>query len=160
MRESWDLGELPDWLQAYQTLQAWEAWQERGAWLAPRLDVLGADVRGRFEAAAQVDDERAAAARVLVDQAGDRIRDLVGDRVLVLPSASSVAPLVGEGLQSVRDATMALTCLAGLAGLPAVSLPTTTRSGLPTGVCLVAAPGRDRDLLRLAIDLTGGPARP
>ncbi len=63
MRESWDLSDLPDWLQAFQTLQAWEAWQERGAWVAPRLDELGADVRGRFEAASLIDDDRAAAAR-------------------------------------------------------------------------------------------------
>ncbi|MFC6345490.1 amidase family protein, partial [Nocardioides hankookensis] len=35
MRESWDLSELPGWLSAFQTLQAWEAWQERGAWVAP-----------------------------------------------------------------------------------------------------------------------------
>ena len=45
---------------------------------------------------------------------------------------------------------MSLTCLAGLGGLPAVSIPRTTRGGLPAGVCLVAAPGRDRDLLALA----------
>jgi Asp-tRNA(Asn)/Glu-tRNA(Gln) amidotransferase A subunit family amidase len=153
MRESWDLGDLPDWLQAFQTLQAWEAWQERGAWVAPRLDELGADVRGRFEAASLIDDARAATARRLVDEAGTRIRELVGDRVLVLPSAASVAPLIGEGLDAGRTANMSLTCLAGLAGLPAVSIPRRTRAGLPVGVCLLAGPGRDRDLLDLAVDL-------
>jgi amidase len=153
MRESWDLGELPAWLAAFQTLQAWEAWQERGAWVGPRLDELGADVRGRFEAASLIDDERAAAARAVVDEARVRIRELVGDRVLVLPSAATVAPLVGEGLDAVRAATMSLTCLAGLAGLPAVSVPRSTPTGLPVGICLVAAAGRDRDLLRLALDL-------
>lgn len=153
MRESWDLTDLPTWLQAFQTLQAWEAWQERGAWLAPRLDELGADVRGRFEAASLIDDERAVAAQDVVDEARVRIRELVGDRVLVLPSAATVAPLVGEGLDAVRTATMSLTCLAGLAGLPAVSIPRSTPAGLPVGVCLVAAPGRDHDLLHLVRDL-------
>lgn len=154
IRESWDLAELPAWLEAFQTVQAWEAWEERGDWLAPRLDELGADVRARFEAAARVDADQAEAARQRVAEASGRIRELVADRVVVLPSASSVAPLIGTGLQSVRDATLRLTCLAGLAGLPAVSLPATARSGLPTGVCLLAGPGRDRDLLQLAIDLT------
>nr|WP_258562707.1 amidase family protein [Nocardioides sp. MAH-18] len=153
MRESWDLAALPAWLRAFQTVQAREAWQDRGAWLAPRLDELGTDVRGRFEAAAQVDEESADAARRVVAEARSTIRDLVGDRVVVLPSASSVAPLLGTGLQSVREATLTLTCLAGLAGLPAVSVPVTARSGLPTGVCLLAGAGRDRDLLQLAIDL-------
>ena len=153
MRESWDLSELPTWLEAFQTLQAWEAWQERGVWLAPRLDELGPDVRSRFEAASLIDDDRSAVARRVVDEAGARIRDLVGDRVVVLPSAASVAPLIGEGLDAVRTANMSLTCLAGLAGLPAVSIPGSTAAGLPVGVCLLAAPGRDRDLLALAVDL-------
>ena len=100
MRESWDLTRLPSWLEAFQTVQAWEAWKERGAWLAPRLGELGADVRARFEAAALVDDDRADAARRVVADARATIRDLVGDRVVVLPSASSVAPLVGWSVSS------------------------------------------------------------
>ena len=92
---------------------------------------------------------------VVVAAPRSEIRDLVGDRVLVLPSASSVAPRTGAGLaerlQAVRTATMQLTCLAGLGGLPAVSIPVETEAGLPAGVCLVAAPGRDRDLLGLAV---------
>lgn len=148
--EVWPLDQLGTWLAAFQLRQAWEAWQEHGGWLADRLDTLGDDVRGRFVAASGVDEESAHAARRMVDDAAARIRDLVADRVLVLPSASSVAPRLGAGLQAVRDATMRLTCLAGLAGLPAVSVPLTTADGLPSGACLVAAPGRDRDLLRMA----------
>lgn len=94
--------------------------------------------------------DAAAAASVGVELARREIRDLVGDRILVLPSASSVAPRIGADLQSVRVATMQLTCLAGLGGLPAVSIPLVAATGLPCGVCLVAAPGRDRDLLALA----------
>jgi len=151
-QERWPLERLGAWLAAFQTWQAWEAWQAHGAWLAPRLDTLGADVRGRFDRASQVTAEQAEAARTTVDAAGATIRDLVGDRVLVLPSASSVAPRVGDtDLQAVRDATMRLTCLAGLGGLPAVSVPLRTSAGLPAGACLVAAPGRDRDLLDLAL---------
>lgn len=157
MRESWDLSELPVWLQAFQTLQAWEAWQERGAWLESHLASLSDEVRERFSAASMISAERASAAQSLVDAARVRIRSLVGDRIVVLPSASSVAPLRGSGSavehRSVRDATMSLTCLAGLGGLPAVSLPRATRAGLPVGVCLIAAPGRDRDLLDLAAEL-------
>ncbi|WP_244931898.1 AtzH-like domain-containing protein [Nocardioides sp. W7] len=146
----WPLGELPTWLAAFQTWQAWEAWQVRGEWLTGRLDTLGPDVRGRFENAATIGDEQAAAARATVVAARDRIRELVGDDVLVLPSASSVAPRLGADLGPVRTATMTLTCLAGLGGLPAVSIPLTATSGLPCGVSLLAAPGRDQDLLELA----------
>ena len=52
-----------------------------------------------------------------------------------------------------RAPDLALTCLAGIGGLPALGLPLLTSDRLPCGVCLVAAPGRDRDLLALAAEL-------
>jgi amidase len=149
----WDLSDLPAWLAAFQMLQAAEAWQLHGAWLGTRLETLGADVRSRFDRASRITAEQAAEARLQVTAARERIRDLVGDSVLVLPSASSVAPLLAESDEDVRNSTMRLTCLAGLAGLPAVSIPVSTAADLPAGVCLVAAPGRDQDLLRLATEL-------
>ncbi len=155
--ESRALPDLGDWLSAFQRLQAWEAWRDRGAWLTGRMETLGDDVRARFEVASRITEGEAEQAREVLVAARSVIRDLVGERVLVLPSASSVAPAVGprlaENLQSVRDATMRLTCLAGVGGLPAVGVPLATRDALPCGVCLVAAPGRDRDLLDLATRL-------
>jgi Asp-tRNA(Asn)/Glu-tRNA(Gln) amidotransferase A subunit family amidase len=152
--EDWPLDELDGWRAAFQTWQAWEAWQVRGGWLSDRMDTLGADVRSRFETAATVSHDQADAARATVDRAARTIRELVGDGVLVIPSASSVAPRIGADLGPVRTATMTLTCLAGLAGLPAVSLPLTTLGGLPCGASLVAGTGRDRDLLDLAVELS------
>ncbi|MEP9381533.1 AtzH-like domain-containing protein [Nocardioides cheoyonin] len=153
------LGERSTWLSAFQTWQAYEAWQAHGEWLATRLDTLGADVRGRFERARDTSEEVAQQAKATVDEARDRIRELVGDRILALPSAASVAPLPAHA-QAARDATMRLTCLAGLGGLPAVSVPARTLRGLPAGLCLVAAPGRDRDLLAYAVDLAERSSRP
>ena len=151
--ESWDLTDLAAWRAAFTTWQAWEAWQAHGPWLTGaggRLDTLGPDVRGRFEMASQVTAADAEAAHATVLAARASIRTLVGDRVVVLPSASSVAPPVGSDLNVVREATLRLTCLAGIAGLPALNVPLTATDGLPAGACLVAAPGRDRDLLDTA----------
>ena len=134
MRESWDLSDLPTWLQAFQTLQAWEAWQERGAWLAPRLDELGADVRGRFEAASLIDDDarpRPRAAWSTRPAPGSASWSATG--CWCCPSAATVAPLIGEGLDAVRDGDHALTCLAGLAGLPGGQRPAQPpRPGCPS----------------------------
>lgn len=152
---SWPLDDLEEWRLAYQTWQAYQAWQVHGPWLASRLDTLGADVRGRFEHASTIAAPTGDAARQAVARARDRIRELVGDRILVLPSASSVAPELGGDLQAARDATMRLTCIAGIGGLPAASIPLRTLQGQPCGVCLVAAPGRDRDLLDLVERLAG-----
>jgi len=148
--------DLDRWLAAFQTWQARQAWESHGGWLETRLDTLGADVSGRFERGRDLSDADADAARVVAEEARDEIRAWVGDRIVVVPSASSVAPMPADA-GNARDATMRLSCLAGLGGLPAVSLPVRTAAGLPAGVCLLAAPGRDRDLLELAVELAPGP---
>jgi len=147
--EDWPLNDLDVWLEAFTTWQAWEAWQSHGAWLAPRLDTVSADVRRRFERGRDTDATTAQAAKRTVDRAGEVIRNRLADRILVLPTAASVAPLPAEA-DAVREATLRLTCLASIAGLPAVTIPVRTLRGLPAGLCLLAAPGRDRDLLALA----------
>ncbi|RZU31821.1 AtzH-like domain-containing protein [Blastococcus saxobsidens] len=145
------IGDLEEWREAFQTWQAYQAWESHGGWLRGDLDVLGVDVRSRFAHGATISPDDAERARQVVRRAGARLRDLVGHRVLVLPSAPSVAAPVATGLSlEGRTATVRLTCLAALAGLPAVGIPASTAEGLPVGVCLLAAPGRDRDLLALA----------
>ncbi|MCU1472493.1 amidase family protein [Amnibacterium sp.] len=151
----WPLAVMPDWLSAMQALQAWEAWQVNGAWLSGRFDTLGADVRPRFERAASLSAEIGQVAAAEVAAARTAIRQLLDRDVLLLPSASSVAPPLGDAraLDAVRRSTMQLTCLAGIAGLPAVSIPLATSDGLPVGACLVGPVGSDRALIELAVSL-------
>ncbi|MBO3094326.1 AtzH-like domain-containing protein [Cellulomonas dongxiuzhuiae] len=175
--DRWDDVDLAGWAEVFRVRQGWEAWHAHGAWVRAHPGALGADVAGRFAAASAIDDEAGAAAAVRRETIRDRLLDLVGDDVLVLPAASSVAPRPEPGaLDAVRTATLRLTCIAGLGGLPAVTLPTPlgprpsaeaphdvagfpgvgVRAAPPVGVCLVAAPGRDRALLALARVLTVG----
>ncbi|MFI2489395.1 amidase family protein [Promicromonospora kroppenstedtii] len=142
----------PAWLTAFQTLQAAEAWAAHGAWLAGRMDTLGPAVRARFERARSIGAGEAQAARADVGHARAEIRERLGERVLVLPSAATVAPLPAEA-EAARTATMLLTCVAGLGGLPAVSVPVATAGGLPAGACLVGPAGSDGALLELAARL-------
>jgi Asp-tRNA(Asn)/Glu-tRNA(Gln) amidotransferase A subunit family amidase len=149
MVDAWDLSRLESWVQAFRTVQAFEAWQVHGRWLRDRMGTLGPGVRDRFEFAAGVTDASADNARRVLASVRREIVDFVADRVVALPAASSVAPMPSE-LEAARSATLQLTCLASIAGLPAVVVPTRTAAGLPTGTCLIAAAGRDRDLLHLA----------
>jgi Asp-tRNA(Asn)/Glu-tRNA(Gln) amidotransferase A subunit family amidase len=147
----------PAWLAAFQTLQAAEAWAVHGDWLEGRMDTLGPAVRGRFERARAVGAADAEAARAAVARARAAIRERLGERVLVLPSAATVAPRAADA-EAARAATMLLTCVAGIGGLPAVSVPVATASGLPAGACLVGPAGSDRALLRLAAGAAPPPA--
>ena len=145
---------LDDWLEAFRGRQMVEAWRSDGAWLTAHRPSLGPGVAARFDAARLTPEaaaEPASAAGIEVRAALEAA--LAPGAVLVLPSAATVAPpptLADEAKEDVRSRTLRLTCLAGLAGAPAVSLPLGTAGGLPVGVCLVARVGEDERLLAAA----------
>ncbi|MGH2993000.1 MAG: amidase family protein [Solirubrobacterales bacterium] len=84
------------------------------------------------------------------------VRRLSANETLVIPATGTVPPTRdadADARQKARVAAGRLSCLASLAGAPAVSLPLATVGGLPVGVSLVASPGSDHTLLAAA----GGP---
>jgi Asp-tRNA(Asn)/Glu-tRNA(Gln) amidotransferase A subunit family amidase len=89
-------------------------------------DALGEDVAARFALAAAVTPAQEAAARDDLARLRSRLDDVLGDRVLLLPSASSTAPTVNADadlVERTRQATLRLTAVAGLTGRPALSVP-------------------------------------
>lgn len=145
---------LTDVVRAFRTVQGWEAWRDRGAWITGRRDSLNPDVGARFDLAARHTREDRDRAGKTLRAFISRMDALLGEDLLVLPSASSVAPtragatLGGPVIEAARAATFALTCVAGATGRCAVSVPLPT--DVPIGLCLVGPRGRDLDVLRLA----------
>jgi amidase len=147
---------VPAWLQAFRARQAVEAWQANGAWITDNHPRMGPGVGGRFAAAKAT----IPTAAVPATTAGIQLRRALGqalpaDSALVLPSAATVAPPPGldpQASEDLRARTIGLTCLAGLAGAPAVSLPLGEATGLPVGVCLLGRVGEDERLLAAAAD--------
>ena len=145
---------IPAWLQAFRARQMVEAWQANGRWLTDNRPRLGPGVAGRFAAAKAT----IPSAAVPATTAGIQVRRaleqaLPKDAALVLPSAATVAPapdLDQAASEDLRTRTIGLTCLAGLAGAPAVSLPLGHADGLPVGVCLLGRVGEDERLLAAA----------
>jgi amidase len=143
---------LAEWFAAFRIVQAYEAWQAHGTWISAHPGSLGDDVAGRFADAAAVTDSAAADARAVVAQARAALEDLLDGAVLVLPTTPGPAPLRTAGareIDDVRGRTLRMSCLAPLAGAPAVSLPLTGHVA-PVGLSLIGAPGTDRALLALA----------
>jgi amidase len=148
---------LEAWRQTYATVGAHEGWRVHGAWIEACRPAFGAAIAARWHAASQVSDAAAAAADAAMQRIRAHVRTLVGDNgVAVLPSAASLAPRRDDDpatVDAVRLRTMAITCIAGLAGLPQVSLPMTTPEGVPLGVSLLGPAGSDLALIRLATRL-------
>ena len=151
---------LETWRQTYITASAREAWLEHGDWISANTPAFGAAVASRFAIASGI--SATAAAQAVARQADIRasVRALLGeDGVAVLPSAASVAPPLdasGAAVDEVRSRTFRITCIAGLAGLPQVSLPFVSASGLPVGISLLGPAGSDLALVALAVSLWRG----
>lgn len=152
---NFDATVLPQWVRWFQTVQGYEAWQAHGDWISQHWDTLNPDVRSRFETASRYSTaDRDAAAKALVG-ARQTINQLLGDDLLLLPSASSVAPtrqeasLGGAVIEEARATTFQLTVTAGISGRCALSIPVPT-TGAPVGLTLIGPRHTDTHLLRLA----------
>lgn len=155
-----DVGPLDGWYEAFRVVQAAEAWRTHGQWITDHPDATGPGVRERFEIASTVTADQEAEGRERLAAYAQVVRDLVADAVLALPSTPGPAPARGPMPDAVRAATLRLTALAGIGGLPALSVPALRVDGplgvAPVGVCLVGAPGSDLSLVRHARRLTSG----
>lgn len=137
----------------FRCAQAAEAWTTLGPWIEATDPKFGPGVKERFAAAKAMDPAKAAAGRAFRKVVQARLRALLGGgAVLGQPTSPLPAPLLGATQaeqNAVRERTMGVTAIAGLAGLPEVTIPAGKVGGAPVGLSFVAAPGRDRALLAL-----------
>jgi amidase len=143
--------DLDEAFAAFRTVQAFEAWAQHGGWITAHPGALDRDVAARFAFAAGVSAAEAEAARAVTGRAASVLRDVVADRVLVLPTTASAPPALNASAEEIdahRANTLRLCCLAPIAGLPAVAFPS---PGDPSvGVCVIGGRGRDLDLVDIA----------
>lgn len=154
--ESFTTQELDTWFTAFRTVQSAEGWREHGTFVEQPDSHLDPAVAQRFRNGQTVTPETEAAGRSILAQATARITAcLPAGTVLALPSAASGAPHAQaspQDLEASRNATLKLTCLSSLTGLPALGAPLLKLGTLPLGLCLIAAPHHDSTLLGLITD--------
>lgn len=151
---------LPQWFQAFRVLQGAEIHAQLGDWVTQTKPKLGPGVRERMAWVATISAEEVARAQTVRDAARRQMDALLADNtVLALPTVSDIAPLLNTPaaeLDDFRARAMSLLCIAGLAGLPQISLPLTTLRNCPLGLSLLAARGNDALLLALAKRIANG----
>lgn len=148
-----DLPDIEEVFSAFRTAQAAEAWAAHGEWVRAHPTSLTGAVRDRFAAAAALDAVDVAEATVRLAEHRAALDAVLGEQVLVLPSAPSSAPLLAADpatVDKVRGQTLRLTCLAGTTGRPAVSAPLMYADGGPVGLSLVGPRHSDIALVDLA----------
>jgi amidase len=147
-----------EWREALRILQASQVWESFGAFAERANPNFGPGIKERIAFASTVTDSQAQEAREVVDEAAAAIRKLVPVGTLIaLPSAPSIAPKADNPdeaeMEAFRISVMRLTCVAGLGGLPQVSIPAGTVSGCPAGLSLIGWAGGDEALLNLSVQL-------
>lgn len=145
--------------ETFRILQGFEAWQSHGEWIEQYHPHFAKDVGGRFIAASKMKKDAAYHhASQLKQQFTEKIRAFLGtDGVLIIPTTYGPAPKRDasfEESEKVRARTMKLTCIAGVSGLPQVTVPLNDH-GSPVGLSFVSGYATDRKLLefvKLLID--------
>jgi amidase len=140
--------ELSDW---FRVLQAREVWATHGEWITRVRPSFGPGIRERYAWAATVTAADVAEPARQRERFTARMDDLLQDNaILCLPTAPGIAPRLATPaaeLEVFRARAISLLAIAGLAGLPQVSLPVGSVEECPVGLSLVAARDADLDLL-------------
>jgi len=155
---------LWSWFETFRVIQAAEIWSNHGAWIKAVSPKFGPGIRDRVAAAAEVTDEQLAAQRDkregIIRQV-DRI--LAPGDVLCLPTSPRIAPPKNTPADEIevryRNQAICLLCIAGLGGLPQISLPVAELDGMPLGLSIVGPRGGDAALLAVTTEFWNRAAR-
>ncbi|MGB4117915.1 MAG: amidase [Polaromonas sp.] len=139
---------------SFRYIQGHEAWVVNGPLIERFCPPLGPGIAERFAWSKTVTAAQLAAASDYRERFKKHLADLLGtDGVLVMPTVADIAPLITDGgdqLESYRNRSIQMLCLAGLSGFPQISLPLGQRLGAPLGLSLLGPSGSDMALVRLA----------
>jgi amidase len=145
------------WRECFRTIQGREIWLIYGDWINTYKPALGPGVAERMAYAATITEDATSSAQVTLLAVRQHIRDCIPPGTLLcLPTAPCIAPKIDASpmeLDGFRTRAMALTCIAGLSGLPQVSLPASSVDGCPIGLSFIGWPGADETLLDFAVQL-------
>ena len=146
-------GRAAEFLEAYATLQGLDVMRALGGFLEsnPRF---GATIAPRFAGVRALDPAVDPQWRAWRREMAARMQALLpSGTLLLLPTAPGIAPLrfLRDGrAERFYQAALTLCSVAGLAGLPVVTLPIATLDGCPLGLSVIAGPGKDEALLAFA----------
>ena len=149
------------WHDTYSVLQWAEIESCLGAWVEATKPAFGPEAAQNFELVRSLDRRRVRPSAQRREEYSRRLKAFLGPNdLLCMPTTPAVAPLKGtiapRGHASAGgdyySGALSLTSVAGIGRLPQVSLPVAESSGgVPVGLSLLAANGRDAFLLNVVM---------
>ena len=145
---------LAFWMAQFRVLQGRDCWRTHGEWITATEPAFGPGIRERFAWAASLTGEAEAKAEKERQQAVAVLEALLTPgTALLLPTAPGIAPrlgMLGEAIEQFRGRALSLTAIAGLGGLPQITIPAGVAENCPVGLSLIGARGADLALLGVA----------
>jgi amidase len=145
------------WTDSFCVIQWAEIQSCLGAWIANTKPEFGPEVAASFQLVKELDRRRLPEALQRREQYYRSLHEFLGpDDLLCIPTTSALAPRKGDppkrssSGRGYYPSTLALTSIAGIGGLPQVSLPIADADGVPVGLSLLARHGQDSLLLQVA----------
>ena len=152
---------LQMWHDTYCVLQWAEIESCLGAWVEATKPAFGPEAAQNFDLVRSLDRRRVRPAAKRREEYSRRLKEFLGPNdLLCMPTTPALAPLKGtiapRGHASAGgdyySGALSLTSVAGIGRLPQVSLPVAESSGgVPVGLSLLAANGRDAFLLNVVM---------
>jgi amidase len=144
-------GDPAAWTEVFRILQGDEIRGRHSVWIDAHNPSFGPGIAERFRWTRTIDSADVERMRPRRAKVAAYIEELIGsDTLLCLPTAPGIAPLRATPpveLEAFRARAFALLCVAGLAGLPQMSLPLASLGGCPLGLSLIAPANCDCGLL-------------
>lgn len=142
---------LSQWSSVFSVLQGTEIWKEHGEWITKEKPSFGPGISERFQWTSTLRESENLQQVEMRQKIYQSMSTLLGvNGLLIIPTAPGPAPLLhlsGEKAEQYRAKTMQLSCIAGLAGLPQVTIPLIEVDGLPVGLSIIANRNQDLKLL-------------
>jgi len=144
---------LKAWANTFSIIQANEIWQEHGAWASRHFENLGPGIKDRFLFASKIDPSIATQALDERIKIRNLLNSILDNKFLLIPTVADIAPLLNSAknkLEDFRQKSFQLLCIAGLGGLPQISLPVVSSPEGALGISLVGPKDSDLELLSFA----------
>ncbi|MFK3937880.1 amidase [Alkalihalobacillus sp. NPDC078783] len=141
---------LNEWKETFRIAQAYEAWQAHGEWITETNPAFGPGISERFTMAKLITNEQFEKAvqeqEIIKNQMNALIKPNTILAIPTVPGSAHLVNLAPEQIEQRRNSTLQLSCIAGLAGLPQLTIPIESKNG-PIGLSLIAGANQDLKLL-------------
>ncbi|WP_209123757.1 amidase [Alkalihalobacillus sp. BA299] len=148
---------LSKWVNTFRVLQGYEIWKAHGEWVQNEKPAFGPGIAERFQMASMITEEENTQQLLVRNKIRQYMEELLGeDKLLIIPTVPGRAPylqLPSDIVNQIRADTLKLSCIAGLAGLPQVTIPLKDEKEKPIGLSFIAGRNQDLRLLKWVSEL-------